>query len=296
MEHAFNTNVAKEYDVDIAILLNNFKFWTLINLANKRHIHDGLCWTFNSIPAFCEIFPYWTRHQIEHLLRKVMKLGLIVSSNYNGHKYDRTRWYALTAKAYQLFPELQQEHFIQNMYESISEKTEMSVYHPTISENSEMLLEKFREAFLKNPRPIPDTNPDEKPNTNISTSDEVDENQNSPSPKIIKTKKGTFGINELLADNPHKIEQSTLEDWLEKRKTKRNKVTATDWNKVNKNLSLIQSKLGICAIDAFETMVTANWQSLEVKYFENSNLGRSGNSSQGTGIKDYNGNDVTWDD
>ena len=162
MEHAFNTNVAKEYDVDIAILLNNFKFWTLVNLANKRHIYDGLCWTFNSIPAFCEIFPYWTRHQIEHLLKKVMKLGLLVSGNYNSHKYDRTRWYALTAKAYQLFPEIQQDNFIESLWETISEKTDMRLLPPAISENSEMLFEKFREAFLKNPRPIPDINTDTK--------------------------------------------------------------------------------------------------------------------------------------
>src|SRR5579871_5704352 len=120
MEHSFNTNVAKEYDVDIAILLNNFKHWTIVNLANNRNIHDGLCWTFNTIPAFCKIFSYWTRHQIEYLLNKAKKLGLIVSGNYNNHRYDRTLWYALTAKAYKLFPELCQEDYFLALSKSIS--------------------------------------------------------------------------------------------------------------------------------------------------------------------------------
>jgi hypothetical protein len=295
MEHSFNTNVAKEFDLDIATLLHNFKFWTLTNLANKKNIHDGLCWTYNSVPAFCLIFPYWTRHQIEHLIAKCKRLGLIVAGNYNKHKYDRTKWYALTAKAYRLYPELQEETFITTLWESISENSDMKLLHPTISENSEMLFENFRDAFLKNPRPIPDINTDEKPDTKHSTSIEVHDGQNIFVQKNTKTRKTSLGINELLADNPHKIEQETLEDWLEKRKAKRNKVTVTDWNKINKNLILIQSKLGINAIDAFETMVTANWQSLEVKYFENTNTIRSGSPSQGTGIKDTNGNDIVWE-
>lgn len=293
MEHAFNTNIAKEYDLDIATILNNFKFWTLVNLANKRHIHDGLCWTFNSIPAFCEIFPYWTRHQIEHLLKKIMKLGLVVSGNYNSHKYDRTRWYALTAKAYQLFPELQQEHFIESLFDTISEKTEMSVLHPTISENSEKLLEKFREAFLKIPRPIPDINTDEKPDTNTSDSDESESVQKLPLKKATKTT--NFDINALLENNPHKIPEAMLSDWLEVRKSKKNKVTATAWNRINKILGEVHTQIGIIPHDAFETMVASGWQSLELKYFQTNSKGNSVSSSQGTGVKDYYGNDITWE-
>lgn len=293
MEHAFNTNIAKEYDLDIATILNNFKFWTLVNLANKRHIHDGLCWTFNSIPAFCEIFPYWTRHQIEHLLKEIMKLGLVVSGNYNSHKYDRTRWYALTAKAYQLFPELQQEHFIESLFDTISEKTEMSVLHPTISENSEKLLEKFREAFLKIPRPIPDINTDEKPDTNTSDSDESESVQKLPLKKATKTT--NFDINALLENNPHKIPEAMLSDWLEVRKSKKNKVTATAWNRINKILGEVHTQIGIIPHDAFETMVASGWQSLELKYFQTNSKGNSVSSSQGTGVKDYYGNDITWE-
>ena len=293
MEHAFNTNVAKEYDVDIATILNNFKFWTIANLADKRHIHDGLCWTFNSIPAFCAIFPYWTRHQIEHLLNKCKKLGLIVSGNYNNHKYDRTRWYALTGKAYQLYPELQQEDFVTSLWESISEKTDMQLLHPTISENSEKLLEKFREAFLKNPRPIPDINTDEKPDTNIGDSDESEDVQKLPTQKTTKT--SSFDLKAMLADNPHNIPESMLNDWLDVRKTKKNKVTATAWNKINKTMTDIEKKLGINPSNAFETMVTRGWQSVELEYFQNNSNGSAGATSQGTGVKDYYGNDITWE-
>ena len=280
MEHAFNTNIAKEFDVNIAILLQNFKFWTLRNLANKKHIHDGLCWTYNSIQALCKIFPYWTRHQIEHLISKCKKLDLIVAGNYNSHKYDRTAWYALTPKAYALFPELQEDEFVMSLCISISEKSEMSKINTAISENSEQLVRKFRETVLKIPRPIPDTITDNKTD-NIYT------------PSHKKVIKPQFGLTELKEDNPHEIDDSMLSDWLDVRKEKKSRVTATAWSKINKTLTKIKSELGIKPKDAFETMVAAGWLSMELKYFENKNYGSK--DSQGSGIRDSSGQTITWD-
>src|SRR5690349_5519487 len=68
MEHAFNTNIAAQYDVNIAILLHNFKFWTFNNLANKRNIYDGLCWSYDTLEALGETFPYWSRRQLERVI------------------------------------------------------------------------------------------------------------------------------------------------------------------------------------------------------------------------------------
>lgn len=86
-----------------------------------------------------------------------------------------------------------------------------------------------------------------------------------------------------------------LSDWLEVRNTKKNKVTATAWNKINKTLTTIEQKIKIKPNEAFETMVTRAWQSLELEYFQNTNTGSAGTTSQGTGVKDYYGNDITWD-
>lgn len=163
MDFHFNNQVAKDFDISIATILQNIKFWTLTNLANKRNIHDGLCWTYNSVDAFCEIFEFWTRHQIEHLFKKCVNEGLLQVGNYNTTKYDRTKWYALTPKAYQYYPELLKENFVKTMYESISE-------------NSEIMFGEFRNQFLKFPEPIPDSNPVKKPDINNS------ESNDSPSP------------------------------------------------------------------------------------------------------------------
>lgn len=178
MEHAFNTNIAAEYDVNIALLIQHFKHWTLNNLANKRNLNEGLCWTYNSVQAFCEIFHYWTRHQVEHLLKKAEAQELIVSGNHNQNKYDRTKWYALTPKVYHFYEELQTDAFIERLYSSISPDSEMhKCLVLSFSENSEMEFGDFRNLFRRIPKPIPDTKPDTKPNiNNISTSSEVQNN------------------------------------------------------------------------------------------------------------------------
>lgn len=96
MEHNFNLSIAKKFGVEEAIIIHNIYFWTLKNKANGKHFHDGNYWTYNSIEAFTELFPYWSRRQIERILKNAVDKGAIIKGNYNKIAYDRTTWYALT--------------------------------------------------------------------------------------------------------------------------------------------------------------------------------------------------------
>ena len=58
MQHSFDVEIAKEYGVLEAILLNNLWFWVEKNRANNVNYYDGYYWTFNSTKAFNELFPY----------------------------------------------------------------------------------------------------------------------------------------------------------------------------------------------------------------------------------------------
>ena len=71
----FDSNVASKVGVDGAIMLNNLQFWIVKNKANKKHFYDNNYWTYNSIDAFTEIFPFWSRRQIERILNNLKKDG-----------------------------------------------------------------------------------------------------------------------------------------------------------------------------------------------------------------------------
>lgn len=94
--HSFDPSIAQQVGVNAAVIYQNIVWWAEKNAANDKHGHDGLWWTYNSIAAFAELFPYLTGKQIRVALDKLEAAYLIVSGNFNKSPYDRTKWYAPT--------------------------------------------------------------------------------------------------------------------------------------------------------------------------------------------------------
>ena len=103
MNHSFNIDIAKEYSIEEAIILENMAFWINKNMANKKNERDGRYWTYNSQSALTKIFPYWSRSQIQRIIKKLETNELIVKGNFNKAGYDKTTWYALTDKALEAY-------------------------------------------------------------------------------------------------------------------------------------------------------------------------------------------------
>ena len=105
VEYHFRVSDAQAYgSADIAAILYNLRFWLRHNLANERHldprdryhIRDGRVWTFNTLQAWSELFPWLSQPQIKRLLKKLEDNGILLKSrSYNSKKYDRTTWYSL---------------------------------------------------------------------------------------------------------------------------------------------------------------------------------------------------------
>ena len=109
MKHFFDVEIAKQLGINSAILLENLYFWIKKNEANKKHHYDGKYWTYNSVEAFTKLFPYFTYDSIRYSLEKLEKAGYIITGNYNQMPMDKTKWYALTEKAYSLIENSQMD-------------------------------------------------------------------------------------------------------------------------------------------------------------------------------------------
>ena len=105
MDHSFNPIFAQRYGMVAAVLIHDFAYWTAKNRANGKHMHDGLCWTYNSANAFQIQYPYMSRSQIYSALKKMQDDGLIVKGDYNTDKWVHTPWYAITEKGYAVISE-----------------------------------------------------------------------------------------------------------------------------------------------------------------------------------------------
>ena len=133
--HYFNTRVAKEIGIVPAIILQNLSYWIDKNEANERHFYDGYYWTYNTVKAFNELFPYVSANTIRNALNKLEELELIKTGNYNEKGYDKTKWYTITKSAKWLL------------------------------QNQQMALPKVTNGVTKSNKPIPYNKPDSKPNS-----------------------------------------------------------------------------------------------------------------------------------
>lgn len=97
--HCFDTDVAAMVGPTAATLAYNIQHWCEKNAANGVHRHDDRHWTYNTVKAFVEMFPYLSAKQIRTALDKLESTGLIVSGNYNKQGRDQTKWYSFVPEA-----------------------------------------------------------------------------------------------------------------------------------------------------------------------------------------------------
>ena len=96
MIHHFKVALAKEYGIEEAILIDEFRYQIARNKANDNNYYDGRFWTYNSQKAYTEIFPYFSIGQIKRIIGSLVDKGILMKGNYNTNQYDRTNWYAFT--------------------------------------------------------------------------------------------------------------------------------------------------------------------------------------------------------
>ena len=116
--HSFDKNIAKLTNVNCAIILQNIFYWVEKNKANEIHQHDGKYWTYNSMKAFEELFPYLNGRQIRYALQTLEKEGLILTGNFN-ETCTRTLWYTVTDKAVEIITGKTTEISLQPMDEEV---------------------------------------------------------------------------------------------------------------------------------------------------------------------------------
>jgi hypothetical protein len=140
--HSFDPEIASRVGVNAAVMYQNILFWAEKNKANRRHIIDGLVWTYNSRRAFSELFSYLTESQVKTALGKLVECGLLVKGDYNLANYDKTSWYAPAVSAEWI--------------------------NSAIGQKSPMDWSKTANGLAENHQPIPDIKPVNKPDSKLS--------------------------------------------------------------------------------------------------------------------------------
>ncbi len=153
--HCFDTDIAEKYGLEASIILNNIYYWVQHNEANEQNFYDGHYWTFNSVKAFNEIFPYISERKIRNALKFLEDEGILITGNYNKVAYDRTKWYAITEKG---------KCILSKRSNAYCQNEQMDLpYSQMDFSNSQMDLSKNENGNERKGEPIPNINSDYKP-------------------------------------------------------------------------------------------------------------------------------------
>ncbi len=95
-EYSFNLEAARRYGVDGAILLQGLAVWISKNRANERHLHEGRWWTYNSQEALSRLFPFWTRRQIQRIIKGLSDSGAVLLGYFSEGPQHNVTWFSLS--------------------------------------------------------------------------------------------------------------------------------------------------------------------------------------------------------
>lgn len=95
-QHHFKVALAKELGIEEAIFIDEIHHQIKKNMLNGRNFHDGRFWTYNSLKAYEDTFPYLNAGKIKRTINSLVDKGILMKGNFNANQYDRTCWYAFT--------------------------------------------------------------------------------------------------------------------------------------------------------------------------------------------------------
>ena len=102
---SFDENIATEYGIPEAIMLNDVAFWEKQNRLNGRNFYNGRYWTYNTFKAFVGLYPYFSERTIKRAIQHLIDADLILVGNFDNDRFRHTNYYTLTDRAKEYFSE-----------------------------------------------------------------------------------------------------------------------------------------------------------------------------------------------
>ena len=161
--HLFDIETAAQYGVNAAIMIRLFQFWIDKNRANKHNYRDDHTWTYISVKALGETFPYWTRGQLRVILDTLIKQGVILKGRFGGNGRNSANWYAFA----------DEKAFTRNDKGIVKSSNSIAENHNTIVESSNSIAGNSNTIYRTDSKPKPVGLTDDLPDTNSKRAQEI---------------------------------------------------------------------------------------------------------------------------
>lgn len=98
MNVSFDTEIAKEYGVLEAVMLQDIYYWVGGNEEKGFNFYDGKYWTYNTIKEFQFKYQFPSEKQIRTALKHLQDAGLIETGDFSSNRFKRPTYYTITEK------------------------------------------------------------------------------------------------------------------------------------------------------------------------------------------------------
>lgn len=150
------------------IILQQIHYWLLSPIA---HYIDEKFWVFNSVRQWQEDnFPFFSESTIKRTLKNLLKMGLIITANYNIMDVDKTLWYTidynkiseLDKKCQKLIEKKRIEKALRKNEKPINKlnkckKSDLKPSRLALGQNDLMVGSNWSNHDIKLTKPIPET-------------------------------------------------------------------------------------------------------------------------------------------
>ena len=153
MIHSFNTDLAEQYGIEKALLLDHFCYWIAENERNEKNQIDGRTWVYNTSKALNEKFHYIPQKSIARHLKELENNGILISGNFNKVSFDRTKWYALSDEYLYLLndykPMGEAKHTNKKIKTENTENIDIAENEKSICQNEKSISQNEKSDFSK---------------------------------------------------------------------------------------------------------------------------------------------------
>lgn len=88
--------LAKIFGLNQAIILQQSHYW----LQKSKHSKNGKIWFYKTYSEWSEELPFWSDRTIRRTISELEKEQLIITSNFNKKRSDKTKWYTINYKKF----------------------------------------------------------------------------------------------------------------------------------------------------------------------------------------------------
>lgn len=95
---SFTMKLATKVGLENAAFLQDIAYWVDNNRSSNTNFVNGRYWSFSSQEELCKRHPYWTRKQVQRVIKNCKDNGWLLVGNFNHNPYDRTNWYTISSE------------------------------------------------------------------------------------------------------------------------------------------------------------------------------------------------------